>query len=129
MKFSPLNKTLVPILKKSLDAYSTRHKAIAENIANIDSQGYRPLKVSFEENLRNMLQKKHAIAIKTNPRHMDIGRSVFEVKETVVNNQDKVDVEAEMAELAKNQIRFEFAARLLARKYEGIRASIIGRFR
>ncbi|MFQ5751322.1 MAG: flagellar basal body rod protein FlgB [bacterium] len=129
MKFSPLNKTLVPILKKSLDAYATRHKAIAENIANIDSQGYRPLKVSFEENLRNMLQKKHAIAMKTNSRHMDIGSSVLEVKETVVNDQDKVDVEAEMAELAKNQIRFEFAARLLARKYENIRASIIGRFR
>lgn len=39
------------IVGYALDGLSLRHAAIAANIANANSLGYRPLKVSFEEEL------------------------------------------------------------------------------
>jgi len=49
MTFNPLSKmATVPLLKKSLSAYSERNNAIAENIANVETKGYRPYKVEFE---------------------------------------------------------------------------------
>ncbi|MFQ5705935.1 MAG: flagellar basal body rod protein FlgB [bacterium] len=131
MKIDSLEKTLVPLLKKSLDAYSVRQQAITENIANIDTPGYKPIKVSFEEKLRHLLNRN--LDVKTgNLRHMDSGAnllqndpSLFEVTKEATD----VNLEDQMAELAKNQIRFEFATRMLNRTYEMIRASITGHVR
>jgi flagellar basal-body rod protein FlgB len=39
------------IAKLSLDAAALRHKAIAQNIANLNSDGYVPLTVSFDAQL------------------------------------------------------------------------------
>lgn len=40
------------IILKALDGLSARATVTAQNIANANSPGYRPLKVSFEEALR-----------------------------------------------------------------------------
>ena len=40
------------IILKALDALSMRATVTAQNIANANSPGYRPLKVTFEEALR-----------------------------------------------------------------------------
>jgi flagellar basal-body rod protein FlgB len=40
------------IIAKSLDALSMRYEAIAQNIANAGSVGYRPVRVEFEAELR-----------------------------------------------------------------------------
>lgn len=39
----------------ALDGLAVRHDAIASNIANINTPGYRPVKVSFEEQLANLI--------------------------------------------------------------------------
>ncbi len=129
MDFNPLSKTPVAVLRKSLDAYALRHKATAKNIANVESQDYRPLRVNFEENLREMLHKRHNIIKVSNPRHLNVGQSLLEIRESETKDIEKVNIEQEMAELAKNQIRFDFSARVLARMYQGIRASITGQAR
>lgn len=128
MQIIKLNHTLIPLLKKSLEAYSIRQQAIAENMANLDTPNYKPVKITFEENLQAILNNKNLVGKKTHPRHLNIGKSLVDVisaKEQPV----EVNLEEEMAELAKNQIRFEFAARMLQRSYEAIRASILGRAR
>lgn len=129
MKFNPLGKTIAPFLKKGLDGYALRHSAIAENIANTETENYRPIKVSFEEKLRNAMRGKGSGGKKTNPRHMDIGNNIVTVEPSISHANEKVNIEGQMAELAVNQIKFEFTARILVRTYEGIRASIIGRVR
>lgn len=127
MKFSPINKTLVPLLKKSLDAYSARHTAIAENIANVETTGFRPLKVNFEQDLQRALQKTKPLGLKTDARHMDIGKDIKSLQGTVEEVDARVNVEDQMAELAKNQIRFDFVSRMLAGSYRTIKTSIRGR--
>ncbi|MEH6461565.1 flagellar basal body rod protein FlgB [Chitinimonas sp. JJ19] len=39
------------LVSQALDAATLRHQAIAANIANVNTPGYRPVRVSFEEQL------------------------------------------------------------------------------
>jgi len=43
------------IVEYALDGLSTRHAAIASNIANANSVGYKPIRVSFEAQLAGVL--------------------------------------------------------------------------
>lgn len=47
-----MNPTISAILTKALDGLTLRSQATAQNIANVDSAGYRPLSVSFEAELK-----------------------------------------------------------------------------
>lgn len=48
------------VIEYALDGLSLRHSAIAANIANSGSAGYRPIKVSFEEQLARHLSQSGA---------------------------------------------------------------------
>ena len=132
-------KTKLPLLKKALDAYSLRQKAIASNIANVSTIGYRRLEVKFEEELRQALRDNSIRGYRTNEKHFLIGKPlVNEVKPKVVEessplNSDplasgvnNVDIDYEMAELAKNQIRYKLASKLMAETFRLIQKSITG---
>ncbi len=128
MEFRPLQKTIVPLLRKSLEAYSMRHTAVAENIVNVETKHFRPLQVQFEEELRRAVDQRRPVGKKTSDRHMDVGGAKIENLEPRVQELDAmVDVEREMAMLAQNQIKFDFVARKLRGSYEIIKASIRGR--
>lgn len=129
MKFNPLAKTDIPLLRKTLETYSLRQRAIAENIANVETKGYRRIKVNFEDALQEALEPKRPQGLKTNPRHMDVGKRPSEVKGEIITEDRPVNLEQEMAELAKNQVRFEFAAKMLHGSYETLRDAIRGRLR
>jgi flagellar basal-body rod protein FlgB len=129
--------TRIPLLSKALDAYALRHKAIASNIANVGTPGYRARKVEFEEELSGALRGMRTTGMTTNARHIPIGASsvsdlpleVRERPETSGGNSpgvSNVDIDQEMAELAQNQIRYRFSARLLADAFRGIQKSIRG---
>jgi flagellar basal-body rod protein FlgB len=40
------------VINRALDGLTMRYAATAENIANANSRGYRPVRVTFEESLR-----------------------------------------------------------------------------
>jgi len=135
------NTTNIPLLTRALDAYSLRHRAISSNIANISSAGYRAQEVSFEDQLAASRTAGGVAVAVTDPRHIpagadnpaDVTPSIHDVplppggaaaaNSSGVNN---VDIDTEMAELARNQIRFRFAARLLAGTFKDIQESIRG---
>ncbi len=81
MEFNPLSKmAVVPLLKKSLGAYSARNNAIAENIANVETKGYRPYKVDFEKELQRALYRRAPVGLKSDSRHMTIGGDVLDIQ-------------------------------------------------
>jgi len=47
---------ITEIASLGLDGLSARHKAIASNIANADTPGYRRIDVSFEDQLNSIIQ-------------------------------------------------------------------------
>lgn len=139
LKVFLFNRTKIPLLEKALDAYSLRHKAIASNIANITTVGYKRIDIKFEDELRESLSGELIRGVRTNERHISIGsRDIREVepeivKENSMYNSDpfasgvnNVDIDYEMVELAKNQIRYKLASRLIAESFRGIQKSIRG---
>lgn len=133
--------TRIPILSKALDAYSLRHQVISANIANIGTPGYKAQSVEFENALSTAMSGNVVAGQVTNERHIGIGIkstsldgpiSIVENTPGDLNEEqlksgiNDVDVDVEMAELAKNQIRFKYASRLLSDSFRGIQKSIRG---
>lgn len=133
--------TKIPILAKALNAYALRHKAISSNIANITTVGYHTQSVSFEDQLNGVMTGQEIVVATTNRNHIPVGSAsiqgaspeiveagsdgVSEVDPTASGLND-VDIDREMTELAKNQLRFKFASRLLGDSFRALQKSIRG---
>ena len=121
-----LDRTSIPLLAKALDVYTLRQRAIADNIANSETPGFRRREVRFEEELRRALGGGIR-GRRTDPRHIPIGRpKVEEVRPRLVRAND-VDVELEMVRLTKNYLKYISAIEVLKRRLRDIKLSIEGR--
>jgi len=133
--------TKIPLLSKALSAYTLRHKAISSNIANITTVGYHAQSVSFEDQLNGAMSGQQIAGATTNPEHIPVGiSSVREASPSIVESGadgsvevdptasgiNDVDIDREMTELAKNQLRFKFASKLLGESFRGLQKSIRG---
>ncbi len=126
--------SVIPTLGTALDAYALRQKAIASNIANVGSAGYVTKHVRFEEELANAGQDASSgIAVmRTNERHLSLTPSPANpsIEESPEGQQSSgvndVDIDQEMADLAKNQIRFKFSSRLISEAFKLLQNSIKG---
>lgn len=122
-------------LKKAVDAYAQRHQVTAQNIANIESPGYRSQKLKFEEMLTGAGPSIEGY--RTHPNHIPIGRrSIGDVRPESIeadthydNGVNNVDIDAEMAELATNDLSYRLATRLLSQRYSMLRGAIKGQIR
>lgn len=105
----------VDLLKKGMDVSWLRQEVIGNNIANADTVGFKTSEVDFEDTFSNALKGAGVSLTTTNPRHIPLGASnIEEVKPEVTTDDDtalrydenNVDVEQEMAEMAKNTIEY-----------------------
>jgi flagellar basal-body rod protein FlgB len=133
--------TKIPMLAKALDAYSLRHKIISSNLANITTVGYKSQSVSFEEQLSGALNAPRESAAATDGEHLLTPASPVEALEPKIigstaadqtladgnaSGVNDVDIDFEMTELAKNQLRFKFASKLLGESFRALQKSIRG---
>ena len=119
---------------KSLDASVLRGKAIAQNLANIQTPGYQRKEVNFEEQLQNALKAKLAAA-NTQDEHMQAGKGldldkiipfVFEPQDATLPGEiNNVDVDMEASKMAENQIYYQFLAKFVG--FDKYNSAISGR--
>lgn len=110
------NKTMQK-LSSMLDYRSARHKVILSNVANIDTEGFKPSDVSFKQTLGNT----NAIQLTTtDPGHIGRKESGTAPVE-VITSEEKVNIDTEMANLAENQLMYNFTVDMLSRKFKGIK--------
>lgn len=113
-----------------LDVRARRQSALAANIANADTPGYRGIDVSFGSVLA---QAESALPLTgTDPRHLQGASSVgggalvFSGGAPRRDGND-VDVDREMGKLSRNQIEYQFLARALSGKFRKLKEAITGR--
>lgn len=103
------------LLEKAMDASTLRQKVLAGNIANVDTPHYKRQDVQFETILQKaMADQRKFKAYRTDPRHIPFG-GVRELVPQIVtqsttlfnHNGNNVDLDLEMAELAKTQIKYQ----------------------
>ncbi len=109
------------LLERGLDVESMRRRVIANNIANVDVPHFKRSEVNFESELRRVIdfnqgQDGRYPGVVTDPRHIpfyverDI-RSVtprvnLDYNTTMRNDGNNVDIEKEIVDTAKNQMRY-----------------------
>ena len=102
-------------LQSGLSASWKRNAAILNNVANVDTPGYKAERVEFESLYKEAVERESGIALKkTRDTHMDIGVSLDSispktVKDTGLSQRmdgNNVDIEREMSDFVKNVIYY-----------------------
>lgn len=126
------------LMQRSLDAASLRQQVISNNIANAEVPHFKRSYVRFEDLLAKQMQSgttKQLSAYRTNARHLEFSSRRLDVEPRVVqdestamnNNQNNVDIDLEMANLAKNQMIYDALIRQVNHDIRSVRTAIGGR--
>lgn len=115
-------------LTRLLDNSSMRQAVHAHNIANADTPHFKRSEVQFA----SVLDKaQHTLSgVRSDERHMPIGRARERSDERVDaqtvmrTNDNNVDIDREMALMAKNQLQYNTIVRALSQEIKHLRASI-----
>ena len=99
------------VVSKSLDAAALAQRVLADNVANVNTPYFKRSEVLFEDQLQAALGSRPSAMTLTHPKHIgDAPRMTLEELNPVVvtrrdtnlrNDRNNVDVEQEMAKLAK----------------------------
>jgi len=128
------NKALMT--EKALDAAWMRNEVISNNIANVNTPGYKKSYVKFEELLSDAADKFQISGIKKDEKFLPIGKdTALTVSPEIVGEEftsmrrdgNNVDIDVEMAELAKNSIKYNALIAQLSKEYSKIKLAINGR--
>lgn len=120
-------------LKTALNVYARRHGVVSENIANVETQGYKVRELRFEDLLSG--ERLRLAGTRTQPGHLPIGARGLddadpEVRDAATdydNGVNNVDIDAQMTDLATNDLSYRLATRLLSMRYGMLRGAVRGR--
>jgi flagellar basal-body rod protein FlgB len=110
------------LLSQVLDAAALRHRVIAQNVANVNTPGYRRREVVFEADLARALASADATG---GVPHVKPHVVVADGPERADGNT--VDIDREMNDLARNALLYEAAAQIITNRVASQRAAIAGR--
>ena len=104
---------LTTTLERSLDFRLERGNVISANVANVDTPGYTPTELNFDEQLvRTLTGDPEPGLATTDSRHLStvdpVPRGEVEFDTFALPNQDgnSVDLDHEMTKLSENQIQY-----------------------
>ncbi len=106
---------IVAFLEAGIRAENLRQRAIANNVANLQTPGYRRIDVKFEELLAKVLNSPGEVDLS------EVEARIYEPKQTPVkSNGNDVNLETEVGQMVKNTLRHKTYVRLLNKKYSQI---------
>lgn len=124
------------MLEKALDAAWLRNETISNNIANVNTPGFKKSYVRFEELLADSVNKFQISGIKKDDKFLPVGKDtqtavapeiVQESFTTMRRDGNNVDIDVEMAELAKNSIKYNALIAQMSKEFSKIKYAMNGR--
>jgi len=129
-----LNKTFdkFDIYQKSLNASWLKNQAISNNIANVNTPGYKRKDVKFENMLKQQMQNQSIKLNSTHLNHFSNNVSLGDLSPQIETDygtsfrkdKNNVNVDVEMAELTKNTVKFNAIVQQLNKNLNRIRLAI-----
>lgn len=122
------------LLAKVMALRARKAEVISENIANIDTPGYKARHVTFKDQLQDALGKSDDLPLlKTNKAHLPGSRSISDVEPMIEMegsplagfDQNTVDLDHEMAALAENSLNYNAAVQMLHKKLNILKNAIV----
>ncbi len=117
----------INVLDRAADASTLRNKAIANNMANIDTPGYKRQDVSFAANLEEALRHSRFESLddKVGSIRLDRlkGRQYTDASGYSYRlDGNNVDIETESAELAKNNILYNGLTQSITAEFQNLKS-------
>jgi len=128
---SILSSSRAMVLEQALSAASLRQKTISNNIANVNTPDYKKSEVLFEDMLQNAMSGDKMPMMQTNARHLSPQQAGIPTPKIMVSTNtsirkdgNNVDIDVEMANLAKNSIYYNAVVQQLSSYYSGLKSVI-----
>lgn len=115
----------INVLEKACDASWTRNSVISNNIANVDTPGYKRKDVQFEDYLRNEVGYTNSLDDEVANADLDaLMATTYTEYEGLDYRIDgnNVDIDTESAELAKNQIKYYTMLDSISQEFNRLKA-------
>jgi flagellar basal-body rod protein FlgB len=114
-----LNNTSIEILKKLQDYTLVKQNVVANNIANVETPGFRAKDVSFQEEFADALKGGDF------EKAMMIQPTVFERTDVPLRNDgSNVNLDREMVELQKNKTKYDIYTEILRNRFKLLKDTI-----
>jgi len=129
------NKIFQPmdVMQKGLSAAWTRNAVIRNNLANIETPGFKASYVEFESFFKRAVEETGFVGTRTHPRHIEIGTSsldnlrpmIFQSRDLSMRKDgNNVDIESENVRLAQNSIFYNTLMEKLNSEIRRLRLAI-----
>lgn len=96
------------LVSLALDAAASKHLAIAQNIANVNNEGYRPMRVDFDRQValyKDELLTRNDDAISR--RLLETLRAATTVSQVPESAAEKVQLDVEVAKMTRNAVHYQ----------------------
>lgn len=121
-------------LEQAMSTATLKQRVHASNIANVDTANYKSKVVDFKATLNDAINHQSNSSYKTNSNHFPFSSEFSQFNPDVkINNAtiyksngNNVDMDYEMAELAKNQLWFNAVTERVNGKFNSLQSVING---
>jgi flagellar basal-body rod protein FlgB len=117
-----LSDTNVVLLSKLLDLTATKNKVIANNIANVNTPGYKKSDVSFEKELLRAVESKNFSKIQNLQETVSLSKN-----KSTRKDGNNVDLDQELVTFYQVSDRHNIYLEILSKKFKGMIAAIQGK--
>ena len=126
---------VVSVLGQAVHAANLRHNVISNNIANVNTPGFKKSEVVFESLLSEMLtpSTNKINLMRTQDKHLPMPRAnqlapqINAINSTTMRTDgNNVDIDEEMTTMAKNTIYYNATVRQIGEYFSGLKSIISG---
>ncbi len=111
--------SIMGLLEAGAKAEGVRQQAIASNVSNLHTPGYKTMDIQFEQLLKKALASDSSVELR------ELTPKLYHPEDTQVKpNGNDVVWEMEVGKMVKNSLRHKTFIRLLSKKYQQIEQAI-----
>ena len=119
----------INVLTKAADASWTRNEIITNNLANVDTPGYKRKDVSFQNYLLEELTSGDSTSLRTRVNDVEIGNlnaTVYTDYSELSYRLDgnNVDIDTENVEFASNQLYYQTVLDTINHQFQMLKAAM-----
>jgi flagellar basal-body rod protein FlgB len=122
----------IDLMAKMLDIKLKRHELLSNNIANVDTPGYKRSDISFEGVFKDILKTHNMSLTTTNDKHIKARKHINDIKPKIYKDQDhsfrndenNVDIDKEMVEMVKNTFSYNIVSDQIQKNFKILQTAI-----
>lgn len=119
----------INVLDKAADASWLRNDAIANNIANVDTPGYKREDITFEKEFKKALKYSQHESMDAKVKHLRTDQLDARTYKDYSGysyrlDGNNVDIETENTILAKNQLKYEGLLNSVAQEFDNLKTAM-----